>query len=275
MVTYQLVYDVIVTSDAAQWVENKVLVDYDPATTTPPGPSAPSCANSCATKTPVADPVIKLSKTSTTAGPVRVGDLISYTVTVKVENAALPDAVSQVVDNLGNGLVFYGTPTYPAGWLALSAGNKTLGLVIPKKTPPGTYTIQYQAQVTADAVGQASNQVNGSPSTGGVTPVCDGPCTVNIPVQRVIDAKDDDYIATSVTGSVGNGYLGNAYSNDTLNGLPVTLQSITGKVDKVELCTVVTSSPATGCRGVGTLVPQMDAATGVVSVPAGTPQVSI
>lgn len=203
-----------------------------------------------------------------------VGELIDYVVTVKVENAALIGALSQAVDNVGNGLVLEpGASVMPSGpYVLATLVNGTLQIDLKPNTPPGTYEVHYQAKVTADAVGMVRNQVVGSPTTGGVTPICEGVCKVDIAVKRTISAHDDDYTTTSVTGSVGAGYLGNAYNNDTLNGQQVTLQSITGKVDKVELCTLVTTSPVSGCRSVGTLVPQIDAATGVVSVPAGTSQ---
>ena len=270
---YLLVYTVTVQESAQGMLTNTVSMDYNP----PGGANPPSCANSCATQTPLADPVIKISKQANTAGPVTVSAVspatIRYTVTVKVENAALPAAQSQLVDNLGAGLILVSgsvvVPGAPA-WPAMSAGNKTLVVVIPAGTVPGVYTITYDATVTVDAIGQVENHVNGAPTTGGVTPVCDGPCTVTIPVLRAIDAVDDDYTATTVKGSVGSSYLGNAYRNDTLNGQPVTLQSITGKVDKVELCATVNPS-ITGCSTPSAPVPTMDAATGMVSVPPGTP----
>lgn len=270
--SYKLIYTVKVLATAQGMLTNKVSMDYNP----PGGANPPSCANSCATQTPLADPVVKISKQANTAGPVTVSAaspaIIQYTVTVKVENAALPAAQSQLVDNLGAGLSLVSgsvvVPGAPA-WPAMSAGNKTLMVVIPAGTVPGVYTITYDALVTVDAIGQVVNHVNGAPSTGGLTPVCDGPCTVTIPVLRAIDAVDDDYTATTVKGSVGSSYLGNAYRNDTLNGQPVTLQSITGKVDKVEVCTSL--SPIAGCSTPTAPVPEMDAASGMVSVPPGTP----
>ncbi|MEG2045997.1 MAG: OmpA family protein, partial [Comamonas sp.] len=273
--SYKLIYTVKVLATAQGMLTNKVSMDYNP----PGGANPPSCANSCATQTPLADPVIKISKQANTAGPVTVSAAspatIRYTVTVKVENAALPAAQSQLVDNLGTGLILNGAvtlpspPAVPAAWNAFIAGNKTLLVTIPAGTVPGVYTITYDALVTVDAIGQVVNHVNGAPTTGGVTPVCDGPCTVTIPVLRAIDAVDDDYTSTTVKGSVGTSYLGNAYRNDTLNGQPVTLQTITGKVDKVEVCTSL--SPIAGCSTPTAPVPVMEAATGMVSVPPGTP----
>ena len=78
--------------------------------------------------------------------------------------------------------------------------------------------------------------------------------TVTAPV---IDAVNDSF--GPVNGATGNPSAGNAYTNDTLNGVAVNAADITGTV----------TSPATPINGGP--VPVLDPATGVVSVPAGTP----
>ena len=78
--------------------------------------------------------------------------------------------------------------------------------------------------------------------------------TVTAPV---IDAVNDSF--GPVNGATGNPSAGNAYTNDTLNGVAVNAADITGTV----------TSPATPINGGP--VPVLDLATGVVSVPAGTP----
>ena len=73
----------------------------------------------------------------------------------------------------------------------------------------------------------------------------------------VIDAVDDGF--GPVNGATGSANVGNAYANDTLNGVAVNPASITGTV-------LVPATPIGGAP-----VPVLDPVTGVVSVPAGTP----
>ena len=82
--------------------------------------------------------------------------------------------------------------------------------------------------------------------------------TITVTVDAApIDAVDDGF--GPVNGATGNANAGNAYTNDTLNGVAVNVADITG--------TVVTPATPIG----GGPVPVLDPATGVVSVPAGTP----
>jgi large repetitive protein len=82
--------------------------------------------------------------------------------------------------------------------------------------------------------------------------------TVTVTVgAAVIDAVDDSF--GPVNGAAGNPSVGNAYTNDTLNGVAVNVADITGSV----------TTPATPINGGP--VPVLDPLTGNVSVPAGTP----
>ena len=80
--------------------------------------------------------------------------------------------------------------------------------------------------------------------------------TVTVTAPAIV-AVDDAF--GPVNGATGNPSAGNAYTNDTLNGASVNVADITGTV----------TSPATPINGGP--VPVLDPATGVVSVPAGTP----
>ncbi|MGL3002161.1 gliding motility-associated C-terminal domain-containing protein, partial [Flavobacterium sp. RSSB_23] len=62
-----------------------------------------------------------------------------------------------------------------------------------------------------------------------------------------------------INGRTGSAAVLNAYTNDTLNGLPIVLTEVTR--------TIVTPASSIG----GGLVPILNTTTGVVSVPANTP----
>ncbi|KPN19672.1 hypothetical protein AO715_06745 [Xanthomonas sp. Mitacek01] len=105
-------------------------------------------------------------------------------------------------------------------------------------TPAGTYAFEY----TICEIGNTTN--------------CDT-ATVTVTVQAVIVANDD--AIPEVDGATGDPNAGNAYDNDTLGGAPVDPADITGRV----------VTPATPINGGP--VPVLDPATGIVSVPPGTP----
>lgn len=243
--SYTVSYVARVTADATGSVRNAVLGT---------GPDGPSCASSCSTETEVVKPEVSFNKSSSVASA-RVGDLIPYRVTVTVKNSALTQAYVSLVDNLGLGLEFVQVTS--AGSFTYGLNGQTLELSLPKGTVPGTYSVEYQARVTPAAVSTVQNTVTGVPGPGGPTPQCDKICSVVTPVIREIDAVDDHL--PDVKGYLGTTNAGNAYTNDTLNGNPVAVGDIVGKV----------VTPATPING-GT-VPVLDTATGVVSVPPGTP----
>jgi hypothetical protein len=120
--------------------------------------------------------------------------------------------------------------------------NTTTGVVsVPAGTPAGNYTIEYQ-------ICENLNPTNCDPAT----------ITVSV-VPPAIVANDDNY--GPINGTTGNPNVGNAFDNDALNGNPIVLADITA--------TVLT--PATPVNP-GDPTPALDPATGIVSVPAGTPE---
>ncbi|MBL8263722.1 MAG: DUF11 domain-containing protein, partial [Xanthomonadaceae bacterium] len=128
--------------------------------------------------------------------------------------------------------------------LATTHPNVTLNpatgeVTVAPNTPAGTYIVTYEICEILNPTNCDTAQVT---VTVGAAP---------------IDAVDDAF--GPVSGATGNANAGNAYANDTLNGVAVNVADITG--------TVVTPATPIG----GGPVPVLDPATGVVSVPAGTP----
>ena len=119
--------------------------------------------------------------------------------------------------------------------------NGTTGIVsIPAGTPAGTYLIQYDLCEIAD------------PSN------CDDATVTVVVAAPPIDATDDNY--GPIVGRVGDPNVGNALDNDTLNGNPASLSEV-----------VITIDQAADPLNAGDPVPELDALTGIVSVPPGTP----
>ncbi len=107
-------------------------------------------------------------------------------------------------------------------------------------TPAGTYTYPYQ-------ICEVLNPAN-----------CDSANATVVVGAAPIVANDDTY--SGINGATGNANAGNAYTNDTLNGQPIT---------DVSLITGTVTTPATPINGGP--VPALDTVTGVVSVSPGTP----
>src|SRR5690606_12503922 len=112
-----------------------------------------ACVDACDIETPVEEPSVTYNKTADTAGPVSVGDTITYTLTATVsESQLVTDLV--LTDTLGTGLDL-GTVTPVAPFSCNSA------------TPPAcTHTLalhdalpilSYTATVNAAAVGTVNN----------------------------------------------------------------------------------------------------------------------
>lgn len=125
--------------------------------------------------TATALPSVGYAKTADTAGPVVVGDVITYTLSATVAYTATTDAVT-LTDTLGPGLDFVGV-TGPG---TLICGTATpLTCTLPAGTAPGTYTATYQARVNTSARGTVDNAVAGS---GADNPICSADCAIQTPV---------------------------------------------------------------------------------------------
>ncbi len=160
---------------------------------------------------------------------------------------------------------------------SVTVAGGTLASLAPGVTDTTTFTATYTLTATDILAGGHSNQattaatsaVTGS-AVGGITDTSDStnpvdetgggsdPTTIaftDAPIVAVDDAS------ASVNGASGSAIVVNAYNNDTLNVGFVT-------VDLTKIVGTVTT-PATPIGGGP--VPVLDVATGIVSVPAGTP----
>jgi uncharacterized repeat protein (TIGR01451 family) len=170
------------------------------------------------------------------------GPVNGYTGDPNVGNALLEnDLLNGVQVSLSEITATVLTPATPINGGPVPALNPATGVVsVPAGTPAGTYTIDYQ-------ICENLNPTNCDPAT----------ITVTVAPPAIV-AEDDTY--GPVNGYVGDPNVGNALlENDLLNGVQVNLSEITA--------TVLT--PATPINGGP--VPVLNTATGVVSVPAGTP----
>src|SRR5690606_38320452 len=175
--TYTVSYTAVVTDAAVGTVRTAVVAQG--GNDDPSGPP-PSCAGECEVVTPVAAPVVTYGKAADTAGPVSVGDEITYTVTVTVANSQLT-ADLVVTDTLGTGLAF-GAVQGNSAEFACTGG---LECTLPAGTVPGTYTVSYTAVVADAAVGTVRNAVvaqGGNDDPSGPPPSCAGECEVVTPV---------------------------------------------------------------------------------------------
>jgi uncharacterized repeat protein (TIGR01451 family) len=193
-----------------------------------------NCDNATVTVT-VAPPAIVAE--DDTYGPVN-----GYTGDPNVGNALLEnDLLNGVQVSLSEITATVLTPATPINGGPVPALNPATGVVsVPAGTPAGTYTIDYQ-------ICENLNPTNCDPAT----------ITVTVAPPAIV-AEDDTY--GPVNGYTGDPNVGNALlENDLLNGVQVSLSEITA--------TVLT--PATPINGGP--VPVLNTATGIVSVPSGTP----
>lgn len=107
-------------------------------------------------------------------------------------------------------------------------------------TPAGTYSIEYRICEKANSANCAASMVNVTVSPNPIAAANDAP--------------------SPVVGAAGDPALINAFLNDTLNGSPVDPSDITARV-------TTAATPASP----GAPIPALDASTGTVSVPPGTP----
>ncbi|UBB24818.1 OmpA family protein [Pseudoxanthomonas japonensis] len=210
----------------------------------PVGSADPACTRTVVT--PAAPLSQTLAKALThhadgdNSGTVSLGDVLTYTVTVT--NIGTTGNLTNVVVSDSR----------------ITPGSATCASVAPAATCVlvGTYVVT-AADVAAGNIRNTATVTSPVCAVGSTGPACS--TTVDTPTaHRVIDAVDDAY--TGISGAAGNTNVGNAYTgNDTLNNQPVNPTDIVGAV----------TTPATPINGGP--VPVLDAATGVVSVPAGTP----
>ncbi len=168
--TYSLSYTATVNAQASGQVVNTVVGT---------GTDNPTCSSNCTTTTPVAAPRISVSKASSTAGPVAIGDAVAYTVTVVVADARTR-AVTTLTDTLGAGLDFGGITS--AGAFSCAPGNP-LVCTLPAGTVPGSYAFSYTGIVNAQASGQVRNAVVPS---GTDNPSCVGSCDTTTPMASAL-----------------------------------------------------------------------------------------
>ncbi|WP_213601555.1 DUF7507 domain-containing protein [Pseudoxanthomonas japonensis] len=230
-------------------VRNTATVTGQPPT--PPGGPTPSTVTSPPSTVDTATeqlPAITLVKSVTSTGPYRAGSVIAYQFDVEnTGNVILTDV--SVIDTLaGLGPLTYAWPG-TAGQLQPSE----------RVVANATYTVT-PGDVVAGNVRNSATATGRPPTVpGGTAPpdVSSPPSTVDTSILPVLDAVDD--VLAPVDGARGNPSAGNAYDNDVINGVVVDPSRVTGTV----------TTPATSINGGP--VPVMDPASGVVSVPAGTP----
>ncbi|HEY0660913.1 MAG TPA: OmpA family protein [Lysobacter sp.] len=172
--TYAVSYTATVDISASGTVENAVVGTSDPN-----DPSPPSCSGNCTISTPVAAPGVTYAKAASTAGPVAVGDTITYTLTTTVTNSQTTSAVT-LTDLLGAGLTF--AAVTDAGAYTFST-TSPLVATLPAGTIPGTYTATYTATVNDQATGSVTNTVTGTGDPNDPNPPsCAGDCSTSTSV---------------------------------------------------------------------------------------------
>nr|WP_255682006.1 isopeptide-forming domain-containing fimbrial protein [Luteimonas sp. BDR2-5] len=200
--SYVVTYTATVTADATTSVANSVTASGGNSPDDPNAPD-PDCT-SCSTEHPVNKPTVTVAKSADPASgtAVTVGQVITYTLTVDVANAALLSDVV-VTDTLGTGLAL-GTVTAPD--FDCNATNP-LVCTLPVGTAPGSYVVTYEATVTADATTSVANSVE---ATGGNSP--DDP-----------NAPDPDCTSCSTEHPVNKPAVTVAKSADPASGTAVTV----------------------------------------------------
>jgi uncharacterized repeat protein (TIGR01451 family) len=172
--TYPMTYFATVNDQATGSVTNAVVGTSDPN-----DPSPPTCAGSCSTATPVTAPAVTYAKAASTAGPVAVGDVITYALTTTVANSRTTGVVT-LTDTLGAGLTF-GAVTN-AGAYTCNAANP-LVCTLPAGTVPGSYVVTYTATVNGSASGTVDNAVVGTGDPNDPNPpTCADTCSIVTPV---------------------------------------------------------------------------------------------
>lgn len=216
-----------------------------PGGATPPPVTSPADSVDTATEQV---PSMTLRKSVTSIGPYREGSVIAYAFEIENTGNVIVSSVS-VNDQLS------GLSALAYIWPGVS------GQLLPaeKATATATYTVT-AADVMAGTVHNSATAAGQPPTAPGTPapPVVNSPSSaVDVAILPLLGAVDD--VLVPLDGSVGTPVAGNAYDNDVINGSPVDTAKITGSV----------TVPAVAING--GLVPLLDPATGIVSVPAGTP----
>ncbi|KAG1261035.1 hypothetical protein G6F65_014952 [Rhizopus arrhizus] len=123
----------------------------------------------------MASALVVYAKQASTGGPVRIGDVIDYTLSATVTRARTTGMVT-LTDILGSGLDFSGVSS--AGIFTCN-GTQPLVCTLPAGTVPGTYSLTYRATVNAQASASVRNAVLGS---GTDNPSCSANCDTTTPV---------------------------------------------------------------------------------------------
>jgi uncharacterized repeat protein (TIGR01451 family) len=243
------VHTVTAAEVAAGNVHNSATVTGQPPTP-PGGPTPPTVTSPPSTVDTATEqlPAMTLAKSVTSTGPYRAGSVIAYQFDVQNTGNVTLTNVS-VIDTLA------GLSPLTYAWTG-TAGQLQPG---ERVVANATYTVT-PADVLAGQVHNSATATGRPPTPpGGTSPpdVSTSPSTVDTSILPVIDAVDD--VLAAVDGARGTPSAGNAYGNDVINGVVVDPSRITGTV----------TTPAASINGGP--VPTLDPASGVVSVPAGTP----
>ena len=230
-------------------VHNSATVSGQPPTP-PGGPTAPTITSPPSEVDTATEqlPAMTLVKSVSSTGPYRAGSTIAYqfdvenTGNVTLTNVSVTDAM------VGLSPLTYAWPGV-AG--QLQPGEKVVANATYSVTPDDV--LAGQVRNSATAAGQPPTPPGGTTPPGVSTPSS----SVDTAILPVLNAVDD--VLAPVDGASGNASAGNAYDNDVINGVVVDPSRVTGTV----------TTPATSINGGP--VPMMDPASGVVSVPAGTP----
>ncbi|HWU29034.1 MAG TPA: isopeptide-forming domain-containing fimbrial protein, partial [Microbacterium sp.] len=246
--TYSLTYTATVNATASGSVTNAVVG-------TGGGGGNPACAGACDTDTPLVAPEVIFAKTASTAGPVKAGDVITYTLTTTIANSKTTSDVVLLTDTLGTGIDF--TAVTSAGAYGVDAsGAPVVRFTLPAGTGPGTYAVSYTATVNERASGTVSNAVVGS---GTDNPVCTKACgtETNVIAPAVTYAKSANVAQAKVGDTIEYSLIATVTNSPTTD--VVTLTDTPGMgLD----FTAVTSAGAFTCNAASPLI---------CTLPAGTP----
>ncbi|WP_187308451.1 isopeptide-forming domain-containing fimbrial protein [Lysobacter antibioticus] len=246
--SYQVSYTATVTATATGSVDNAVL---------PTGPDNPACGT-CTTTTPVTPSAVAYGKTSSTAGPVVAGDVITYTLTTTVTNSQTT-GLTTLTDTMSSGLTFVAvTVQIPAAAYTCNATNPLI-CTLPAGTLPGVYTVTYTAQVNASATGTVTNAVLG---TGNDNPTCSGVCdtTTTVTPSALTYGKTASTAGPVAVGDVITYTLTTTVTNSQTTGLTTLTDTMSSGLTFVAV-TGQTPAAAYACNATNPLICTLPAGT--------------